>query len=69
MTRAGLAKPPCHIKTPQLASRGPFVTKAEVIAMLMERTGLSRQDATTAVETFLDQVKAGLQRGEKVSLV
>jgi nucleoid DNA-binding protein len=45
------------------------MTKAEVIALLMERTGLSRADATNAVETFLERIKEGLQRGEKVSLV
>ncbi len=45
------------------------MTKADVIAALMERTGLPRQEATTAVETFLEQIRSGLQRGEKVSLV
>ncbi|MDX2177918.1 MAG: HU family DNA-binding protein [Candidatus Sumerlaeia bacterium] len=45
------------------------MTKAKVVAVLMERTGLSRRDATVAVEVFMDQVKAGLSRDEKVSLV
>lgn len=45
------------------------MTKAEVITELMEKTGLSRQEAGDAVEVFLEQIRVGLQRGERVSLV
>ncbi len=45
------------------------MTKAEVVARLIRKTGLSRRDAVVAVETVLEQIKLGLQRGERVSLV
>lgn len=45
------------------------MTKAEIVRLLIEKTGLPRKDAIDAVEAFLDAVKEGLHRGEKVSLV
>lgn len=45
------------------------MTKAEVAALLMEKTGLGRVEAYQAVEIFLGAVKEALQTGEKVSLV
>lgn len=45
------------------------MTKAEVAALLMEKTGLGRVEAYQAVELFLGAVKEALQSGEKVSLV
>lgn len=45
------------------------VTKAEVVRLLMEKSGLARKEAVEAVEVFLDCVKKGLVEGEKVSLV
>ena len=45
------------------------MTKAEVAALLMEKTGLGRVEAYQAVEIFLGAVKDALQTGEKVSLV
>jgi len=45
------------------------MTKAEVANLLMEKTGLARNEAYDAVEIFLDSVKRALQTGEKVSLV
>lgn len=45
------------------------MTKAEVANLLMEKTGLGRQESYDAVETFLDCVKIALKTGEKVSLV
>jgi DNA-binding protein HU-beta len=45
------------------------MTKADVIARLIKKTGLSRREAVIAVESVLAQIKAGLQRGERVSLV
>ncbi|MCC5876855.1 MAG: HU family DNA-binding protein [Candidatus Sumerlaeia bacterium] len=45
------------------------MTKAEVIRMVMEKTGLPRKDAIEAVEVFLQSVKDGLQSSQKVSLV
>jgi len=45
------------------------VTKAEVVHLLIEKSGLSRKDAVQAVEIFLDSIKDSLREGEKVSLV
>lgn len=45
------------------------VTKAEVIRLVMEKTGLPRKDAVEAVEVFLDSVKGGVLVDDKVSLV
>ena len=45
------------------------MTKAEVANLLMEKTGLARNEAYDAVEIFLDSIKDALQEGEKVSLV
>ena len=45
------------------------MTKAEIIAKIIEQTGMSRKDAIEALEIFLDSIKDGLKKGEKVSLV
>ena len=45
------------------------MTKAEVANKVIEKTGLSRKQATIAVETFLSTIKDALRRGEKISLV
>lgn len=45
------------------------MTKAEVVKALIEKTGLPRKEAVEAVELFLDSIKDGLTKGEKVSLV
>ncbi|MBI5154943.1 HU family DNA-binding protein [Candidatus Poribacteria bacterium] len=45
------------------------MTKAEVANLLMERTGLARNEAYDAVEVFLESVREALLQGEKVSLV
>jgi len=45
------------------------MTKSEVANIVMEKTGLGRQESYEAVEIFLNSVKDALQNGEKVSLV
>src|SRR6056297_3470680 len=45
------------------------MTKAEVANLLMEKTGLGRNESYEAVEIFLDSIKDALLQGEKVSLV
>ena len=45
------------------------VTKAEIVRILVEKSGLPRRDAVEAVEVFLQTVKSSLHSGEKVSLV
>ncbi len=45
------------------------MTKAEIVRLLVEKSGLPRKDAVQAVEIYLDSVKDSLKSGEKVSLV
>jgi nucleoid DNA-binding protein len=45
------------------------MTKAEVANLLMDKTGLARNEAHDAVELFLGCIKGALSSGEKVSLV
>ena len=45
------------------------MTKAEVANKVIEKTGLSRKQATIAVEAFLSSIKDALRKGEKISLV
>ena len=45
------------------------MTKAELVAKIAEKTGLSKKDAELALNAFMDSVKEALAAGEKVSLV
>ena len=45
------------------------MNKAELVAAVAEKTGLSKKDSEKAVNAALDTVTASLQSGEKVSLV
>jgi DNA-binding protein HU-beta len=43
------------------------VTKAEFIDKVADRSGLSKRDATRAVDAFLDSITDALRNGESVS--
>jgi len=45
------------------------MTKAELIAGVAERSGLSKKDATGAVEAVLDCTSEALAAGDKVQLL
>ncbi len=45
------------------------MTKAELVAKIAEKAGLSKKDAEAALNAFMDAVKEALAAGEKVSLV
>ena len=45
------------------------MTKAELVAKIAEKTGLSKKDSEAALNAFMDAVKEALSNGEKVSLV
>ncbi len=45
------------------------MTKAELIADIVERSGLERAQAKRCVEAFVDSVTDSLKRGEEVRLV
>ena len=46
----------------------PPMNKAELIDLVAERAGLSKKDATSAVESALDGIKNAVAKGDKVSL-
>jgi integration host factor subunit alpha len=47
----------------------PFtLTKAELAEMLFERVGLNKREAKDMVETFFDEIRDALERGESVKL-
>jgi DNA-binding protein HU-beta len=43
------------------------VTKSEFVDRVSSKSGLSRRDATKAVDAFLESVQEALQQGEAVS--
>ena len=45
------------------------MNKAELIAEVAAKTGLSKKDTEKAVNASLDTITASLENGEKVSLV
>ncbi len=45
------------------------MTKAELVAKMAEKAGISKKDAEAALNAFMDAVKEALANGEKVSLV
>ena len=45
------------------------MNKQELIGQVAETAGLSRGDATRAVETVFDTISAALKRGDEVRLV
>jgi integration host factor subunit alpha len=55
--------------TSPTASAAQFtLTKAELAEMLFERVGLNKREAKDMVETFFDEIRGALERGECVKL-
>lgn len=51
------------------ASEDPFtLTKAELAELLFEQVGLNKREAKDMVETFFDEIRGALERGESVKL-
>ncbi|WP_338848081.1 integration host factor subunit alpha [Massilia sp. W12] len=46
----------------------PTLTKAELAEMLFERVGLNKRESKDMVETFFDEIRDALERGEEVKL-
>ena len=44
------------------------LTKAELAELLFEQVGLNKREAKDMVETFFDEIREALQRGESVKL-
>jgi integration host factor subunit alpha len=49
-------------------AEGFTLTKAELAELLFERVGLNKREAKDMVETFFDEIRAALERGESVKL-
>lgn len=45
------------------------MSKAELVLSVVEKTGLSKKDATSAVEATLTSISETLAKGEKVTLI
>jgi DNA-binding protein HU-beta len=51
-------------------NRGGFgLNKAELVAEVAERSGLTKRDAEKAVNAVVDSIEGALTKGDKVSLV
>lgn len=46
----------------------PSLTKAELAELLFEQVGLNKREAKDMVETFFDEIRNALERGESVKL-
>lgn len=56
-------------KTRQAAEQDlPTLTKAELAELLFEQVGLNKREAKDMVETFFDEIRNALERGESVKL-
>jgi integration host factor subunit alpha len=52
----------------QAESGLPTLTKAELAELLFEQVGLNKREAKDMVETFFDEIRDALERGESVKL-
>jgi integration host factor subunit alpha len=52
----------------QAESDLPTLTKAELAELLFEQVGLNKREAKDMVETFFDEIRNALERGESVKL-
>lgn len=52
----------------QAAKELPTLTKAELAELLFEHVGLNKREAKDMVETFFDEIRDALERGESVKL-
>ena len=52
----------------QAAKNLPTLTKAELAELLFEQVGLNKREAKDMVETFFEEIRNALERGEAVKL-
>ena len=53
---------------PELDADHFTLTKAELAELLFEQVGLNKREAKDMVETFFDEIRGALERGESVKL-
>jgi integration host factor subunit alpha len=56
-----------HLRS-QAEKELPTLTKAELAELLFEQVGLNKREAKDMVETFFDEIRDALERGEAVKL-
>ena len=64
----GAAQSAIQSAQPAPAGEQFTLTKAELAEMLFERVGLNKREAKDMVETFFDEIRGALERGECVKL-
>lgn len=68
-TAAEAHEPPAAAHVALVEPEDSFtLTKAELAEMLFERVGLNKREAKDMVETFFDEIREALERGEFVKL-
>jgi integration host factor subunit alpha len=55
-------------KTRRTTAVGNTLTKAELAELLFERVGLNKREAKDMVDTFFEEIRFALQRGDSVKL-
>lgn len=57
------------IEKKRISRRNFVMNKAELVAAMADKTGLSKKDAEKALKAFTDVVAEELKKGEKIQLV
>ena len=57
----------CGEERTLVAGLKPYMTKEEMITMIAEQSGITKKQASTALETFMSGVTDQLKKGDKVS--
>ena len=66
---AELQRPLIDSAEPSRPEKGlPTLTKAELAELLFEQVGLNKREAKDMVETFFDEIRNALNRGDSVKL-
>ncbi|MCZ2414937.1 MAG: integration host factor subunit alpha [Burkholderiales bacterium] len=65
---SGVAHAVERLAGPAPVTEALTLTKAELAEMLFERVGLNKREAKDMVETFFDEIRDALERGESVKL-
>ena len=56
------------VESPQPTRNLPTLTKAELAELLFEQVGLNKREAKDMVESFFEEIRTALERGEMVKL-
>lgn len=59
---------PSSTRLGTVEDNGRTLTKAELAEALFERLGLNKREAKDMVDSFFDEIRAALERGESVKL-